>query len=231
MAFLKTFLPESLVQFIRRRLDRSHFYGLTLTLLFAAVICLFLLLFGMIQQVIASNLIIAMDARVASLLFDFRDTELIKFFIWITVSAEWQIVLAFAIVCPIILFLWKKITYLLPFWIALAGSELFTYLLKSWVHRIRPPDAIFLESSFSFPSGHASMGLVFYGFLAFFLLRLIKKWEHKIAVLFFSSVLILMIGVSRLYFGVHFLSDVLGGYLLGAFWLLIGIAIFQCLDR
>lgn len=231
MEFLNTFLPVSLVRFIMRRLDNTSLSGLPLTLLVATVVYLLFIFFGIIQNIITSNIIIAMDTRVANFLFAIRGTEFTKFFTWLTLLAVGQIILVFAVIYSIILFLWKKKTYLLPLWITIAGSELFTYLVKLAIHRPRPLNAIYTENSFSFPSGHASISVVFYGFIAYILFRQLKKWQHKMAVLFFGVIFILMIGLSRLYLGVHFLSDVLGGYLLGTLWLLIGIAIFERLQN
>ena len=90
---------------------------------------------------------------------------------------------------------------------------------------------MYIEDTFSFPSGHATIAVGFYGFLVYILFRQIKNWKYKINALFFSITLILAIGLSRLYLGVHFLSDVWGGYLLGALWLLIGITISEWLQH
>jgi undecaprenyl-diphosphatase len=221
----------TLFQLIKRRLNRENFSGLPLTLLFIVVVYVLSLFLGIIQDIITSDVIVAADARVANLLFAFRDTELVKIFTWITLLGKWQIAVSAAIVLSIILWLWKKRIYLLPLWVTIIGSELFNSLGKLAFHRPRPDVAWYIEDTFSFPSGHATIAVAFYGFLVYILLRQIKKWKYKINALFFGITLILAIGLSRLYLGVHFLSDVWGGYLLGALWLLIGITISEWLQH
>ena len=214
-------------QFVKRRLNRENFFGLPLTLLFIAFVYILSLFFGIIQDIITSDIIVAADTRVANLLFAFRDTELVKIFTWITLLGKWQIVLSSAVILSFVLWLWKKRIYLFPLWVTIAGSELFNSLGKLAFHRPRPDVALYIEDTFSFPSGHATIAVAFYGFLIYILFRQIKKWKYKINTLFFGIILILAIGLSRLYLGVHFLSDVWGGYLLGALWLLMGITISE----
>lgn len=216
--------------FIRQRLSREKFSGLPLSFLLVAFIYVLFLFLGILQDIVASDIIVAMDERVANLLFIFRDIGLIKVFSWITLFGKAQIIASSVIIFSFILWLWKKRIYLLPFWITIVGSALFNFLGKLAFHRPRPDVAFYIEDTFSFPSGHATVAVAFYGFLAYILFRQIKNWKYKINALFFSIILILAIGLSRLYLGVHFLSDVWGGYLLGTLWLLIGITISEWLQ-
>lgn len=186
---------------------------------------------GIIKNIIASDIVVAADIRIINLSFIFRDAELIKIFTGITIFGEWQIVASLAIIASVILSLWKKKTYLIPFWISIAGSELFIFFGKLAFHRSRPEIAFYTENTFSFPSGHSTIAVAFYGFLTYIMFRETKKWKHKINTVFCGIILIFAIGLSRLYLGVHFLSDVLGGYLLGAFWLVASIAISEWLRR
>jgi len=85
----------------------------------------------------------------------------------------------------------------------------------------RPLNALILENDFSFPSGHSSIGLIVIGFLAYFL-----KKETKInkKLLYFLSIsTIILVAFSRLYLNVHWFSDVLGGLIIGAIWLLLAL--------
>ncbi|MBI4919864.1 LssY C-terminal domain-containing protein [Candidatus Azambacteria bacterium] len=216
-------------KFTSQRLNRGRFSGLPLTFLSVAFVYVLFLFLGVIEDILTSDVIIAVDMRVANLLFTFRDAELVKIFTWITLLAKWQIVVSSAIVLSVILWLWKKRIYLLPLWVTLAGSELFNSLGKLAFHRPRPDASLYIEDTFSFPSGHSTIAVAFYGFLIYILFRHIKKWKYKVNVLFFGIILILAIGLSRIYLGVHFLSDVWGGYLLGALWLLIGITVSEWL--
>jgi len=112
--------------------------------------------------------------------------------------------------------------------VTICGGGIFSLFGKVAFHRQRPSGiAVFTETSFSFPSGHATIATALYGFLVYFLWRQTDSWRTKLNIFFTGSVFILAIGFSRLYLGVHFLSDVLGGYLLGLLWLNIGICMVE----
>jgi len=112
---------------------------------------------------------------------------------------------------------------LLGGWLAaFAGGGLLNTVLKLVIHRPRPPYAAeFLHhASWSFPSGHAMVSLIGYGMLAYAVTLL---WVHRrsaqLSVVLVAALLIVAIGLSRLYLGVHYFSDVVGGYAAGVLWL------------
>jgi len=215
--------------FLKNRLTRQRFSGLPLTLLLAAFIYTFILFFGLIEDFLTSDLIVAIDTRLANLLYVFRSPELVTIFLWITLLGKSLIVIVFALMATIVLWLWRKREYLLPLWLAIIGSQIITFIGKLSLHRTRPDGLVpvYVENSYSFPSGHATIATAFYGFLIYILWRNTKSWTYKINILFAGLVLIAAIGLSRLYLGVHFLSDVLSGYLLGLLWLIISVSIVE----
>jgi membrane-associated phospholipid phosphatase len=93
--------------------------------------------------------------------------------------------------------------------------------MKLGFRRERPfsPDPLATESTFSFPSGHALVSLAVYGSIALLLARRISSPPWRVLVLGGAGLLVLAIGFSRLYLGVHFLSDVLAGFAAGTAWL------------
>ncbi|BCA80245.1 bifunctional DedA family/phosphatase PAP2 family protein [Desulfuromonas sp. AOP6] len=101
------------------------------------------------------------------------------------------------------------------------GGELLVFALKFVFDRPRPvPLLPHLEPfSASFPSAHAFVALVFYGLLTYMLLDHIRDWQSRAVLLFCGSFVALLIGFSRIYLGVHWLSDVLAGFALAAMWL------------
>ncbi|MDB4884222.1 MAG: hypothetical protein JWL95_2988 [Gemmatimonadetes bacterium] len=108
-------------------------------------------------------------------------------------------------------------------WVAaFAGGGALGWALERVIRRPSPTGAAALlyDLSFSFPSGHAMGSLIGYGMLAFLLIAYLP-WarDHRRGVMIFTFVLVLAIGLSRLYLGVHFLSDVIGGYAAGTVWL------------
>lgn len=100
------------------------------------------------------------------------------------------------------------------------------YLLKHLFVRARPLIQFFVETGYSFPSGHALISIVLFGSIAYFGLK-IKNNFNRVCVLFGSFLGIFVLGMSRVYLNVHWFSDVIGGYFLGAMILFIGIFFYK----
>ena len=97
-------------------------------------------------------------------------------------------------------------------------------LLKRIIRRARPLDiALIEETGFSFPSGHSMVAFAFYGFIIYLIFKSSLNKKIKILLITLFSLLILNIGLSRIYLGVHFTTDVLGGYVLGLLSLILFI--------
>jgi cation-transporting ATPase E/undecaprenyl-diphosphatase len=105
------------------------------------------------------------------------------------------------------------------YWVATVGiAEVMVKVVKLSMHRPRPTVYLGGVEQFSFPSGHATMSVVIYGFLAFLLCRKASPGLRK-GVLASVTLVILLIAFSRVYLGAHWLSDVLGGFGLGTAWI------------
>ena len=76
-----------------------------------------------------------------------------------------------------------------------------------------------LETSYSFPSGHAMVSFVVYGMPAYLAVLTLENWRARVAIVFGAALLVILIGFSRVYLGVHYPSDVLAGYAAGGVWL------------
>lgn len=213
--------------FIDRRLDRTHFFGLPLTMFSLAFFYVLFLFSGVVDGIIRNKTIVFIDTRVVNLLLIFRDETLTAFFTWVTVLGRGRVVLFFIIVATMLLWLWRKRYFIIPLYVTLLGSEIFTYLGKIIFQRARPESAIYFEPTYSFPSGHATTAVAFYGFVTYLLMGLVKRRRKKINIFFAGFVLIFLIDFSRLYLGVHYLSDVWGGDLIGLMWLIIGISMAE----
>lgn len=214
--------------FVGKRLDRSQFTGLPLTLLGTAFLYTLLLLGGVVEDLLTTDPIVALDTRLENLLYTFRDPLLVKICLWITLLAKTEIVLCIALLLVVIFFLWNKREFVIPLMVTVTGSLLFNLLGKVAFHRQRPAGVgVYAEMSFSFPSGHSTIAAALYGFAIYYLWRQATTWGMRLNILFAGMLFVAAIGFSRLYLGVHFLSDVIGGYLLGLLWLLIGICIAE----
>ena len=105
-------------------------------------------------------------------------------------------------------------------------AELLTKVIRLSLHRPRPYALYEGIEQYSFPSGHALMSVVVYGFLAFLLVRALRGRPRRV-VLGITIPLIALIAVSRLYLGAHWLSDVLGGLNFGTAWIAATAAAYE----
>lgn len=97
-------------------------------------------------------------------------------------------------------------------------------ILKLIVARERPNVLrLVSEEGYSFPSGHAMVSMGFYGFLIYLIYTNIKNKKIKYLLITFLSILILLIGISRIYLGVHYATDIIGGFIIGIVYLVIFI--------
>ena len=117
---------------------------------------------------------------------------------------------------------WKKLVLLFS---AVAGGALLNLVLKNIFQRTRPaiPGAYMVDTGFSFPSGHSMISLVFYGMVAYLALSYVKSKKWKVFIVAGALAICALIGFSRLYLGVHFLTDVLAGWAAGGLWLAVCI--------
>jgi membrane-associated phospholipid phosphatase len=115
---------------------------------------------------------------------------------------------------------WKHAAAL--FWLTMTGELVLEVTLKLFFHRVRP-EPFFnypLPASFSFPSGHALGSFCFYIVLAWLITVRIKNRGLKILIWILAAMLVFVIGISRIYLGVHFPSDVLAGFTAAFVWIL-----------
>ena len=114
---------------------------------------------------------------------------------------------------------WDTVTLLT----SMVGAGIFIVVLKLYFHRARPDVswALTEENSFSFPSGHSIGAVVLYGILVFLRFRHMRYAWERVTVSVVAVALILGIGLSRIYLGEHYPSDVAAGYLVGCTWLMI----------
>ncbi|MEH7336423.1 phosphatase PAP2 family protein [Neobacillus drentensis] len=185
--------------------------------------------FSLISLLISDQKIISFDRVVIQMIQDQESpglTSVMKVFTFIG-SASFVIILSLALM----FFLYKVLHHrieLILFITAILGSACLNGILKNIFQRVRPDLHRLIEiGGYSFPSGHAMSAFTVYGIITFLLWRHIpNKWGRSILIVF-SIVMILSIGISRIYLGVHYPSDVIGGYFASGFWLAVLIWFFQ----
>ncbi len=98
-------------------------------------------------------------------------------------------------------------------------------LLKRILQRPRPTEfRIIEETGYSFPSGHSMISMAFYGYLIYLIYKYVKNKYIKWTAIVLLSILVCCIGISRIYLGVHYTSDVLGGFLISVSYLVVYIS-------
>ncbi|MGI8556500.1 MAG: phosphatase PAP2 family protein [Pyrinomonadaceae bacterium] len=145
-------------------------------------------------------------------------TETMKIFSLIG-SPLFLTVLGIAVIIGFLIVKWKRAVVL--FLITMAGELVLDVTLKTFFKRARP-EPFFnyaLPTSFSFPSGHALGSFCFFGILAWLVAARLENKFLKFTVWAAAIFLIFAVGLSRIYLGVHFPSDVAAGYTTGLFWI------------
>ena len=103
---------------------------------------------------------------------------------------------------------------------------IFQYILKAIFARLRPIDINLIEvTGFSFPSGHSLTAMAFFGFIIYLVYN--SSLKYKKVYIIALSILILLIGLSRIYLGVHYPTDVLGGFTFSISYLIIDISLIK----
>ena len=134
---------------------------------------------------------------------------------------------AFTVLVGVLIFMFcKKIRWFVTF--DLVGVTLVNQTIKHIVRRPRPNVLRLVEESgYSFPSGHSMVSMAFYGIIIYLVYKNVSNKYLKWVLISLLSLLILSIGFSRIYVGVHYFTDVAGGLLLGLAYLIIYINIYN----
>ena len=142
-------------------------------------------------------------------------------------------VIVIATIISIILFVKKKKLIVLLTWINLGCCALLNQILKRIIQRPRPTgDRLIEEDGYSFPSGHSMISAAFYGFFIYLIFKNVKNKYLKWGSISLLSLLICLIGISRIYLGVHYTSDVMAGFVISISYLVIFTSIVNdYLDR
>ena len=112
---------------------------------------------------------------------------------------------------------------------ASAGAGILTLVTKDIIERTRPEEAqrLITVSGFSYPSGHSLSTAALYLTIAFIAGRYVQHSGARVAILLAVSAVVIMVGASRVYLGVHYATDVLSGISLGAAWALVLAGFFR----
>ncbi|WP_138465872.1 phosphatase PAP2 family protein [Poseidonocella sp. HB161398] len=213
--------------FLHRRLDPSHGGGLLAT----GIVLLLLYLAGVFVDGALDLALVpdtaALDARVSNLAHAYWTPAGLSLAGWVTQAGHVPVAALAALAGVLGFALAGRRAAAIGLAAAVAGNAVTVTLLKLAFGRARPEISYFLETSHSFPSGHAAISVALYGSLALLL------WRERLigpTLAIWSGVgMAAALGMTRIYLVEHFLSDVLNGWVIGAIWMVIGFAIAEAL--
>lgn len=228
LLLLKISYPK-LYNFFWQRLHVQHFQGLPLTLLFLVMGYTLALFVGLVEDVVNADSIVAIDYWVSQQMSLLSGSSVVNFFIPITSLASTPITCLIVFLTALLCWRINQRYLLIGLLIAIIGSTAFTFLSKMLFHRQRPVDILLFERTYSFPSGHATATMAMYGFIAYMAIRFSQSFARQVRILVFTVFFSILVGLSRVLLNEHYLSDVLGGYLVGLLWLTVAISVTEWL--
>jgi undecaprenyl-diphosphatase len=230
-ALRNRFAPQ--IAFLQARLSPAEFLGLDLTI---GAIILFggVWIFGWIaEDVVTGDPLTVVDMEIAVWLHLHATPTLTDAMKFISLLASWPVVMGICLSMAVYFVRKRSHFRLLALILTIPVGMFLTVLLKIAFHRSRPTwdDPILMIETFGFPSGHSMAATLLYGFLAAFGVRKAQAWRWRVLAVLAAGMLIVLIGFSRLYLGVHYLSDVLAGMAAGSAWLALCLTVVGTLQR
>ncbi len=213
---------------LARRLDAGVWHGLTLTVSAIAVFVGFGAFSEITQHVVGEADLVTLDRAVNTWMAQHVPPGAFRFLHGVTHFGDHDTLLWASVALGAVLLLRRYVWLFGAFILAMGGGQLFNVLLKGYFARVRPINTLH-AGGYSFPSGHSSGAMLLYGFLVFLLWTTkasrLLKWAGTVLL----GLLILLVGLSRIVLSVHWMSDVLGGFVLGLTWLTFSLVAVRAL--
>lgn len=220
-------------RFIAARLSPEGELGLHLTVGLLLLLCAAWAFGKIAEDVVRGATITVVDVRLAHW-FHARATP--GFTRIMLVITHWNSIAGSCIMAALLaLWFWRRRAryWLILTLIAVPGGMLLNVAMKHAFQRARPSfdDPLLTLATYSFPSGHTAAATVFYGLLACYLVRRVRGWGPRALVVAAACALVMVVALSRMYLGAHYLSDVLAATAEGTAWLAICITAVSTLHR
>jgi len=189
------------------------------------IVCVLIVVFIMFWILVSSNKIESFDNNVYKLVESIRSENLTNLMKIITSMGGRIVLVASVLISLFVSTIFKKRSFGIAITFNIIISSFVYMLLKNIIQRPRPPieERLVDEWGFSFPSGHTTNSVAFYGFIVYLIYTNIKNKKLKNILCIIFTVLPLLIGFSRIYLRVHYPSDVIAGYCLGLICVIIFI--------
>ncbi len=211
--------------------NRNELIWLIVSLILSIISAIVLLnAFFLITGEVTSMQQIQADDIIMGKIISYRSPSLTPWVIHITnLGAAYSYAVIIPAASLLLYFLKKRWIVSVEAAIVLISASFLNSFLKSWISRPRPDTELHLveAASYSYPSGHAMSAMAFYGFLIYLTFKFVRPVWLKTLLILLLFFLILAIGTSRIYLGVHYPSDVVAGFAAGATWLILCVLLLS----
>jgi len=218
--------------FVRHRLSPSSYLGLHFTIGLILSLLFIWLFVEITEEVITNDTLVAVDTWIVVHVLSFRSPPADLMMAMVTRLGGTTFIALASAAGALWLIFRRRPDIAAGFAAVILGGSLLNTFLKVIIRRPRPisETSLVAASGWSFPSGHAMMSTVFYGMVAYLLVRAVDSWRLKAFSISVAGFMVFVIGMSRIYLQVHYLSDVLAGFAGGLFWLTVcitGLEIYE----
>jgi undecaprenyl-diphosphatase len=229
---------KKIILFIRRFFrEKLHYKAEDLPYYITILVAFILFVVGLnafvdLTEELVNDNLNAFDAAITTEVVKWREERLTLFLIFIThVGNTTGYLVIMAILVAYFLIRHRSWKFILQTVVVLLLATLSNIALKEVFNRTRPDiEHLVAVHSLSYPSGHAMSAMGFYGFLIFLTARYKMNLLLKFSLIFVLASLIFLIGLSRVYLGVHFPSDVVAGFIGGLIWVTFCAIVFDVID-
>lgn len=228
----------ALIKKIKAFLIRNfHQYNSKLPYIITVVVALIIVIGGInlfveLTDELTDDLLTQYDQAITDYVISFRNPALTKYFIFVTHVGDLYGYLTVIILATFIAMLvykqWKPVLQTV---FVLLLASISNVILKRFIDRARPDlEHLVSVETLSYPSGHAMSAMAFYGFVIYLFVTFKINLYLKTAIIMALVFLILSIGISRIYLGVHYPTDIAGGFIAGFIWVVFCILMFNLVE-
>ena len=220
-------------KFVAARLSPEGVLGLHLTIGVLLMLCAAWLFGSIAEDVVNAEALTQLDLRLARWFHVHATDSVTRVLLVVTHGHSVAGVVAMGALLGLYFYIKQARYWLLTLVIVLPGGMLLNVLLKYAFQRARPTfdHPLLTLTTYSFPSGHTAAATLLYGTLAAYLTCVTHSWGARAAVVSGAALMVALVGISRMYLGVHYLSDVLAAVAASGTWLIICITASSTLRR